>query len=597
MDAIRERASEVLRAAGGWLGDEPLMRRLFGGSGPAWLGLLERVLADPRFERTLLPENGWRLVAGDADDGLVALAIETTGQDPARAALVQLAACRIVDGRPGPVFSTFVEPSRPLPRWLADRLAVDLNGADEVCSLADALDRLAAFIGGATIVAFDARWVLQFVNAQCRKVGRPLFANRARDLLPAISTRSGDTKPAIAVVASQLGLPLGRQRRGVAEAKLVAALAVRLAAVDTLPTTDRLVEIARTLPDSPGVYVFRSAAGEALYVGKAKRLRRRVLSYLTRPPDHERDLRGLRTLTAAIDWRPAPDDLAAALLEMELISTLRPRFNTQRRAAPAPVWIELSPTEPFPRLRRVVEPGPGRVGPYPSGAQAARDVRLLTSVFPLRTCARKVGVPRKTAQRPPCRLLAQGRCLGPCTGKVSVTDYASLVGATSAALAGDWDVAIREAQCRAQAAAARGDRAESERLRGVLRTLVARSSTAARALSPDPANLVLLLPPEAPERAYVVVGGLLRWHGPLNDLSVAQLAASTPHDVAARGGIIARRWLSANPLGAMTVPLSPMAEPAEIVARVQRAVTERGYLSEEAIRRATSTDEADEDFG
>jgi hypothetical protein len=417
--------------------------------------------------------------------------------------------------------------------------------------------------------------VLRFLNAQCRKVGRRPFANRARDLLPILATLSGDAKPRLTAIAAQLGLPLGHRQRGASEAKLVAELAVRLDAVAAAPTTDRLLEAARALPDAPGVYLFRSAAGEALYVGTAKRLRRRVLSYLTRPPNQKRDLRGLRTLTASLDWQAAPDPLAAALVEIELIATLRPRYNTQRRVAPAPVWLELSRDEPFPRLRRVTQPGPGRFGPYPSGAQAARDARLVTSVLPLRTCARKIGVPRKTTQRPPCQLLAQGRCLGPCTGTVSVAEYAPLVAAAAASLSGEWQVAIREAQSRAQAAAARGDRTESERLRGLLRKLTTRSSADAATQVADPANVALLLPPEKPERAYLIVGGVLRWHGPLTDLSIAALGSDRHDDVAVRGGIIARRWLSANPHGAMVVPLPAHAQPEEIVARIQRAVREQ----------------------
>ncbi|GIW05237.1 MAG: hypothetical protein KatS3mg060_0042 [Dehalococcoidia bacterium] len=570
MDAIRERAAALLRAAGGMLSSEALMRGLFGGTGPAWAALLERTLADPRFVRLPVPHDGWRLVEEPAD-GLVALAIETTGQDPVRAALVQIAACRVVAGRPGPVFHTLVNPERPLPGWLAGRLGVDPALVEDAPSLAEALAQLAEFLQAATIVAFDVRWALRFLNVQCQKVGRPVFANRALDLIPAAARLTGSAKPALGVVAAKLGIPVVRRHRGGADARLIAELAVRLEPSEFHPVVDRLAEVVAVMPDAPGVYVFRSAEGEPLYVGKAKRLRRRVLSYLTRPADRERDLGGLRALTATLDWQATPDDLAAALLEMDLIAAHQPRFNTQRRAHRAPAFLELSPAEPFPRLRRVDEPGPGRFGPFASGALAAREARLVTDIFRLRRCARKLGVPRKTKPRPPCPLLARGRCLGPCTGTLPVADYRRAVAAAAAVLAGDRQAALRELQARVHAAAARGDRTESDRLRGLLRALVTRWSDDVIAPPFDPANVAILLPAGAPARAYVVITGLLRWSGPLDELSAEALAAAPTGESALRRGIVARRWLTMNRRNATIVPLPGDASAEEVVRRIVEA--------------------------
>ncbi|MCS6801386.1 MAG: hypothetical protein RMM58_02835 [Chloroflexota bacterium] len=569
MDAIRDRAEQLLRSAGGWLSDDALTRALFGGSGPAWQQLLLRVLDAPRFVRTPLPDAGWRLGEGAADEGTVAVAIETTGQDPARAALVQIAACRIVDGQPGPCFHALVLPPRRLPDWLAGRLGVDPTAVDDALPLGVALERLAEFVGGAALVAWDAGWTLRFLNAQCQAAGRPLFTNRAHDLLLAAAALTGEEKPALARVAARLGIPLGRRHRGAADAVLVAQLALRLAAVAPRRSPDRLLEMARAMPDAPGVYCFRGGGGELLYVGKAKRLRRRVLSYLTQPVDRERDLSGLRLLTAAIEWEAMPDDLAAALREMELIAAARPRFNTQRRVVPGRVWVEAALHEPFPRLRRVAEPGPARFGPYPSAAHAERAARLAASIFRLRTCARKIGVPRRTKPRPPCRLLEQGRCLGPCTGTVPADAYARLVTAAAQYLSGEVGVALRELQARLAAAAARGDRAESDWLRGLFRMLLARSNGERRDCSSPPANVAVLLPAAAPERAYVVVDGMLRWHGPLAALSAEALADVLPDEAAHRGGIIVRRWLAAHRGEALLADLPPAATPAAIVERIR----------------------------
>lgn len=521
--------------------------------------MLAATLDDPRFERE---DGGWRLADAAPRGDLVAVAIETTGQDPARAALVQIAACRVEDGRIGPAFQTVINPERRLPGWLAERLGVDPGVGDDAPTLGEALDEFREFLGDGTLVGLDIGWTLRFLNVQCRRAGRRPIFNPVRDLLPEAAKSFGHAKPTLGTLAAWLGISAVRRHRGDSDARLIAAIALRLNASDPTPVSSRLVEMAGLAPDAPGVYLFCDETGQPLYIGKAKRLRARVQSYLTRPADHERDLSGLRAMSASLDWQTTPDDLAATLLEAELIEAHQPRFNTQRRTAPAPALLELSPHEPFPRLRRVAEPGPGRFGPFASGAVAAREAALLRQIFPLRTCVRKIGVARKTKPRPPCSLLELGRCLGPCTGNLPVAHYSAIVRQASAFLGGDRRVGLAALQSRAQQAAARGDRAEADRLLALLRTLATRWSGDLLAPPFDPANVAIRLG----SQCYVVIEGLLRWAGPLAELAEERLLPAD--DLAKRGGVLAGRWLTTNRRMARLAPLGRGLTLAEAVARV-----------------------------
>jgi hypothetical protein len=106
----------------------------------------------------------------------------------------------------------------------------------------------------------------------------------------------------------------------------------------------------------------------------------------------------------------------------------------------------------------------------------------------------------------------------------------------------------------------------------LLRTLATRWSDDPPSPPDDPANIAILLPAGAPERAYLIIAGLLRWSGPIDDLTSDALAAAPIGEAAKRGGVIAQRWLTTNRGAARVVPLPPEAPPDEVVRRVTTAL-------------------------
>ncbi|MGI6246733.1 MAG: excinuclease ABC subunit UvrC [Pseudochelatococcus sp.] len=191
----------------------------------------------------------------------------------------------------------------------------------------------------------------------------------------------------------------------------------------------------KTLPHLPGVYRMIDANGEVLYVGKALDLKKRVASYV-RGIGHG----GHRTMrmiaqTAAMEFITTETETAALLLEANLIKQLRPRYNVLMRDDKSFPYILLTGDHPAPQLvkHRGARVRKGRYfGPFADGGAVNRTVNAMQRAFLLRTCTDSYYENRTR----PCLLFQIKRCAGPCTGEISLADYATLVGEAADFLSG-----------------------------------------------------------------------------------------------------------------------------------------------------------------
>ncbi|MGH7392160.1 MAG: excinuclease ABC subunit UvrC [Candidatus Rokuibacteriota bacterium] len=204
-----------------------------------------------------------------------------------------------------------------------------------------------------------------------------------------------------------------------------------------------LEEKLQTVPERPGVYLYKDAKGQVLYVGKAASLRSRVRSYFqeSRPRDAKTD--ALVRQVADLEYVVTDNELEALMLEANLVRKHRPRYNIILRDDKHYPFLRLTTNEEYPRLlvaRRVQRDGAQYYGPfYP--ATAMRDtLRLVRQLFPLRTCAIRID---GRLERP-CIQYFIHRCNAPCTGWETREGYARTVREVQDFLEGrDDDLAVR----------------------------------------------------------------------------------------------------------------------------------------------------------
>ncbi len=216
---------------------------------------------------------------------------------------------------------------------------------------------------------------------------------------------------------------------------------------------DLIRERARTLPDEPGVYVFRGEDGEVLYVGKAKGLKRRVGSYARPDRGLERRTAELVLRVAEIDVTLTASETEALLLEQNLIRQHRPPFNVRLRDDKSYPMIVVTEGEAFPRVMftRRGSRAKGRLfGPYPSARKVRETLDVLNRVFPYRPCEGPTPGRRSGS---PCLDLHIGRCLAPCVGRVSEQDYGRMIDDVVRFLEGDTRTIARQLEGEMRAAA------------------------------------------------------------------------------------------------------------------------------------------------
>ncbi|MCJ8148001.1 excinuclease ABC subunit UvrC [Shinella sedimenti] len=192
-----------------------------------------------------------------------------------------------------------------------------------------------------------------------------------------------------------------------------------------LTGADLIQHFVKRLPNSPGVYRMFNAAGDVLYVGKARSLKKRVSNY-AQGRVHSNRLAQMVRQTANMEFVTTRTETEALLLEANLIKRLRPRFNVLLRDDKSFPYILLTGDSRAPAIfkHRGARSRKGDYfGPFASAGAVGRTINSLQRAFLLRTCTDSVFESRTR----PCLLYQIKRCSGPCTHEIRDADYAELV--------------------------------------------------------------------------------------------------------------------------------------------------------------------------
>jgi len=210
----------------------------------------------------------------------------------------------------------------------------------------------------------------------------------------------------------------------------------------------------KSLPAKSGVYLFRDAEGDVLYVGKAKSLRSRVRSYFQKTTDGRAQIRSLPARVADVEVIVTGSEVEALHLEQNLVKRHRPPFNVRLRDDKSFPYIAVTVEDEYPRVmftRERHRPGVWYFGPYANAKKVRETLDVLNRVFRYRPCegpkpGRHSGIP--------CLDYHIDRCLAPCVGYVSQEDYRGIVDGVIEFLSGDVKPIQRELERRMQEAAA-----------------------------------------------------------------------------------------------------------------------------------------------
>lgn len=268
--------------------------------------------------------------------------VETTGCNPLLDRIIEVAVVR-TDGKGK--FSTLVSPGRFLPPFITRLTGISDHDLEDAPRFQEIAPELADLLEGAVFVAHNARFDYAFVRNEFKRLGvsfsaptlctvrlsRKLFPRHRKHSLEsiierhdiAVEQRHRALDDAQAVEAF---LSLAREEKGAASFD---AAVSKLLKIPSLPASVP-DEMARDLPDAPGVYLFYGAKNEVLYVGKGVNIRERVISHFAGDHGSSKEM-DLCRLVTSIEARVTAGELSALLLESQLVKELAPVYNKKLR--------------------------------------------------------------------------------------------------------------------------------------------------------------------------------------------------------------------------------------------------------------------------
>ena len=260
---------------------------------------------------------------------------------------------------------------------------------------------------------------------------------------------------------------------------------------------DNLKLILKTLPEKPGVYRFLDDKGTIIYVGKAKRLKRRVSSYFNKEHDSAKvrmlvtKIRDIQTTVVDTEWE-------ALLLENSMIKQYKPHYNIMLKDDKSYPWIAVTKEE-FPRIFPTRHPEPNKMqlfGPYSSVKQMNVLLDTINEMFPLRKCRRLVRNDR------PCMQYQVHKCTAPCCGYITAEQYQANIQKCVDIIKGNRKEVINKLKEEMMKCAERWEFEEAGRIKeqiGILENFVVKSVV----VSPQLTNLDVFGMEEDEDCAYI----------------------------------------------------------------------------------------------
>lgn len=392
-----------------------------------------------------------------AEVTFVVVDLETTGGSPQGCRITEIGAVKVRGGQQLGEFQTLVNPGEPIPAFVTVLTGITDTMVATAPRIDGVLPAFLEFCRGSVLVAHNAPFDVGFLKAACAATERPwpdppvldtahlarqvVSRDEARDRKLSTlsrlfhSTTSPDHRAlddARATVDVLHGLIERVGNLGVSSVEELTMFTSRVPAA-----IQRKRYLAESLPDAPGVYLFRDDRERPLYVGVSVNIRSRVRSYFTAAEQRTR-MAEMVALATSVTPVVCATPLEARVRELRLIAEHNPRYNRRSRFPERAPWLKLT-AETYPRLsviRQVRDDGGTYIGPFSTTGTAEQAMAALHETFPLRQCSRKL--PRRASPAATACLLADlGRCGAPCVGRQTPAEYAEIVRAAVSSMTDD----------------------------------------------------------------------------------------------------------------------------------------------------------------
>jgi len=213
-----------------------------------------------------------------------------------------------------------------------------------------------------------------------------------------------------------------------------------------------IAEQLKQLPNSPGVYLLKDAAGNILYVGKAANLHHRVRSYFGAGQKLSLKLQRMVARVSELDFFVTSSEQEALILELNLIKRHHPRYNVRLKDDKTFPYLKIDLNDDWPRVhitRRLEEDGGRYFGPFASARSVRQTLKVIKGIFPFRSCSRTITGTDSRA----CLDYDIHHCLAPCIGVASKEEYAEVIEQVVLFLEGKQELVVKELEGKMNRAA------------------------------------------------------------------------------------------------------------------------------------------------
>lgn len=449
----------------------------------------------------------------------VTVDIESTGCRLGTSSVIEIGAARIENGVVTAHFSELISPTDAIPMAVVHLTGITEEMTAGAPPIEEVMVLFREFTRDAVLIAHNHRFDLNFLDYEAERVWGSPFArpvldtlclarrlhpdvarHNLRDLALLYGTQTVPNHRALpdALATAEIFLAMlpELEREGLTTAAEVA----RLCGVAQESRLARKLPLATHLPDSPGVYLFRNAAGSVIFLGRAKNLRTRVRNHFYAADDTA--CPSPASEVASIEHFPLVSGLDAALLEVRLHDRYAPAFNRNNHQQRQPLYLHMDTGAAFPSLRptrRRLRSGV-LIGPLGNAWAADTLSETMSEYFGLRRCRRPVASCESSA----CQLRERHLCLAPDAYAAGPDRYESAVSSALAVFNGD-GARFRERLRVMQERSARAERFEDaahyrDAARALDRTLSAlavaqraQKETVSTVIEGDDANIVVIV--------------------------------------------------------------------------------------------------------